>query len=48
MNPDMPVIPISAQIAIGELAPGDYQLQVRANDSAGAETDWRTTSFTRE
>jgi hypothetical protein len=48
VNADSAVIPISEQVAIGELAPGNYQVQVRAKDSAGAETDWRTTSFTRE
>jgi hypothetical protein len=46
--PGKAVIPISEQIAIGELSPGDYRLQVRATDSAGNSTDWRSTSFTRE
>ena len=48
VNADSAVIPISAQIAIGKLGPGEYQVQVRAKDSAGAVTDWRSTSFTRE
>ena len=45
---DRAVIPISEQVAIGQLGPGEYRLQVRAMDSAGDTTDWRTTSFTRE
>lgn len=48
VNPGKAVIPISQQVAIGELSPGDYRLQVRAMDSSGNSTDWRTTSFTRE
>jgi hypothetical protein len=48
LNPGKAVIPISQQVAIGELSPGDYRLQVRAMDSSGNSTDWRTTSFTRE
>jgi hypothetical protein len=48
VNPDQVVIPINEQVAIGGLNPGDYQLQVRATDSAGNLTDWRSTSFTRE
>jgi hypothetical protein len=48
VNADSAVIPISEQVAIGELSPGDYRLQVRAMDSAGSTTDWRSTSFTRE
>jgi hypothetical protein len=47
-NADSAVIPISEQVAIGELSPGEYHLQVRAMDSAGNSTDWRSTSFTRE
>jgi hypothetical protein len=48
VNPAKAVIPISQHIEIGELAPGEYQVQVRAKDSSGVTTDWRTTSFTRE
>ena len=48
VNADSAVIPISEQVAIGELSSGDYQLQVRTKDSAGSTTDWRSTSFTRE
>lgn len=48
VNLDSAVIPISEKIAIGELGPGEYRLQVRAMDSAGNTTDWRTTPFTRE
>ena len=48
VNQGKAVIPISEKIAIGELNPGDYQVQVRAKDSSGNSTDWRTTSFTRE
>jgi len=48
VNVDSAVIPISEQVAIGQLSPGDYRLQVRATDSAGNSTDWRSASFTRE
>jgi hypothetical protein len=48
VNSGSAVIPISEQVAIGELSPGDYRLQVRATDSPGNSTDWRSTSFTRE
>jgi hypothetical protein len=48
VNADSAVIPISEQVAIGSLSPGEYRLQVRARDSAGTTTDWRSTSFTRE
>jgi hypothetical protein len=48
LNPGKAVIPISEKISVDELAPGDYQIQVRATDSTGTVTDWRTTSFTRE
>lgn len=48
VNVDRAVIPISAQVAIGKLGPGDYRLQVRVRDSAGSATDWRSTLFTRE
>jgi hypothetical protein len=48
VNPGKAVIPISQQVAIGELSPGDYRLQVRAMDSSGVTSDWRSTSFTRE
>ena len=48
LNPGKAVIPISQKISVDELAPGNYQIQVRAKDSAGTVTDWRTASFTRE
>jgi len=48
LNPGKTVIPISEKISVDELAPGYYQIQVRATDSTGTVTDWRTTSFTRE
>jgi hypothetical protein len=48
VNTGKAVIPISEKIAIEELSPGEYRLQVRAMDSAGNSTDWRSTSFTRE
>jgi len=48
VNTGKAVIPISEKIAIEELSPGDYRLQVRAMDSSGSSTDWRSTSFTRE
>ena len=48
VNQGKAVIPISQKIAIGELSPGAYQVQVRAKDSSGNSTDWRSASFTRE
>jgi len=48
VNPGSSVIPVSQNITIGGLAPGEYQIQVRATDSTGAATDWRATTFTRE
>ena len=48
VNQGKMIIPISQKVAIEELTPGEYQVQVRAKDSAGNSTDWRTTSFTRE
>jgi hypothetical protein len=48
VNPGKVVIPISQKVAIEELSAGEYQVQVRAKDSSGNSTDWRTTSFTRE
>jgi hypothetical protein len=48
VNQGKAVIPISQKIAIGELSAGAYQVQIRAKDSSGNSTAWRTTSFTRE
>ncbi len=48
VNSGSAVIPISEQIAVGGLGHGEYRLQIRAMDSAGNSTDWRSTSFTRE
>jgi hypothetical protein len=48
VNPGKMIVPISQKVVIEELAPGEYQVQVRAKDSEGNSTDWRTTSFTRE
>ena len=48
VNPGKAVIPISEKVAIDELGRGDYQVQVRAKDSSGNSTDWRSASFTRE
>lgn len=41
-----PVIPIGREIDIGELPKGSYRLDVRATDSAGKTTTWRTAKFT--
>ena len=41
-----PVIPIGRRMDIGELPKGSYRLDVRANDSAGKTTAWRTAKFT--
>lgn len=40
-----PVIPIGREMDIGELPKGSYRLDVRATDSAGKTTAWRTAKF---
>lgn len=39
------VVPVSGEIAISDLPPGRYLLQVQASDSAGQKTAWRESSF---
>ena len=45
IRPGSRVIPIAEQIAIGELPPGAYRLEVQGSDSAGIHSEWQTTSF---
>jgi hypothetical protein len=46
MKTGSPVIPIGRGIDISKLPAGSYQLSVRATDSVGASTTWRTANFT--
>jgi len=45
-TPGSPLFPILGTIDVGALPTGSYQLQLRATDSAGNATPWRTASFT--
>lgn len=42
------VVPIAEEVAIAELPPGSYTLQIQASDSAGNKTEWREAAFTVE
>lgn len=52
VEPDLrranPVIPISWGIALDQLPPGEYRLQLQASDFGGKNTIWRATNFTVE
>jgi hypothetical protein len=39
------IVPVSGEIPIEHLPPGNYRLQVQASDSAGQTTAWRESSF---
>jgi len=39
------IVPVSGEIPIDNLPPGNYRLQVQASDSAGQKTAWRESSF---
>jgi hypothetical protein len=39
------IVPVSGEIPIDNLPPGNYRLQVQASDSAGQKTVWRESSF---
>jgi hypothetical protein len=47
-SPGNPIIPIGGGILIADLPKGSYQLQVRATDSTGASTEWRSVAFSIE
>jgi predicted phage tail protein len=40
------MIPIGDELPVSQLPKGNYRLEVRATDSAGRSTPWRTASFT--
>jgi len=40
------VVPIALEVAITELPPGTYRLQIQASDTAGNKTEWREAVFT--
>ncbi len=42
------VIPIARGISLKNLSKGAYRLEVRASDSTGKSTPWRTANFTIE
>jgi hypothetical protein len=48
LKADSAIIPIGRGIDISKLAKGAYRLDVRASDSTGMSTDWRTVTFTVE
>jgi hypothetical protein len=39
------IVPVSGEITIENLPPGNYRLQVQASDSAGQKTVWRESCF---
>lgn len=39
-------IAVGDELKVGQLAKGDYRLEVQATDSAGRSTPWRTAAFT--
>jgi hypothetical protein len=43
--PGNAVIPIGLKLNVEKLKPGSYRLEVQASDSAGRESQWRTTKF---
>lgn len=43
-----PIIPIGRGISLKNLSNGSYRLEVRASDSTGTSTAWRTANFTIE
>lgn len=45
VRPGNPVIAVGQQAKIAALAAGSYRVEVRAEDSAGQSTPWRTTTF---
>ncbi len=47
-QPGSTVIPIAQKVAVDQLPPGSYKLEVQASDSAERSTVWRTATFTVE
>jgi hypothetical protein len=45
VQPNTPTIRVSEKIAVDQLPPGSYRLDVLASDSAGRSTTWRTAMF---
>jgi len=45
MQPGSPLIPIALRIPIASLAPGSYQVELKAMDSAGNSTNVRSADF---
>jgi VWFA-related protein len=45
MPPGSPVVPVGLKLPIASLAPGSYQLELQAQDSAGNSTKVRTADF---
>ncbi len=48
LRPDHSAIPVVWDMEVAKLPPGAYRLEVRASDSAGHKTPWRTASFAVE
>jgi len=45
MQPGSPLIPIALKLPVGDLAPGSYQVELKARDSAGNSTNVRSADF---
>jgi hypothetical protein len=48
LKPGSSIIPVGRGIEISKLPKGSYRLDVRATDSIGKSTDWRSANFTVE
>jgi hypothetical protein len=47
-RPGSTMIPMGDELMVSQLPKGEYRLEVRATDSAGRSTPWRTANFTLE
>ena len=45
MQPGSPLIPIALRLPIASLSPGSYQVELKAQDSAGNATNVRSADF---
>ncbi len=45
MQPGSPLIPVALKIPVASLAPGSYQVELKAMDSAGNSTNVRSADF---
>ena len=45
MQPGSPLIPIALRLPVATLAPGSYQVELKAMDSAGNSTNVRSADF---